>query len=50
MRKNEFERRVLEQVERMSRRDAKASVSRNGGKGPWPNCGFILHQPKRPKA
>jgi len=42
-----FEQIVLKSVERMSRKEAESCKAGPGS--PWPDCPFILHQPKRPK-
>ncbi|MCR4767347.1 MAG: cyclic lactone autoinducer peptide [Saccharofermentans sp.] len=46
MTKNEFEKKVLTQVEKMSRNNVDPF---NGYPWKFPNCSFILHQPKRPR-
>lgn len=42
-----IERTVLKRIEKMSRKEAESC--KVGPVPPWPDCPFILHQPKRPK-
>ncbi len=46
MDKKSVERVLLKGVERMSRRNARGSVS--DPEPPWPTCPAFFHQPKRP--
>ena len=47
MTKKTFEKKLLVQVEKVTRKNAKCS--RMDPEPPWPTCPMILHQPKRPK-
>lgn len=46
--KKKLERVVLEQIEKMSRKNAQSSNEAYPGSG-WPECPSLLHQPKRPR-
>lgn len=45
MKKTRFEHKVLECLEKSTRRKALAEM---GPANPWPTCPSIFHQPKRP--
>lgn len=45
--KSKLERTILKGVERISRKEALSCKA--DPEPPWPDCFFILHQPRRPK-
>ena len=47
MRRKKIDSIILSKIEKLARKEALACQS--GIEPPWPECKFILHQPKRPR-